>query len=259
MNKIDWTKYFDAIWCVNYKPHKVRYELIKKEFERIGILDHPNFKFHETFPSIYDKYFYNKLLADRLINPAFILSEKNINAAMGHYACIKKSLLDNYEHILIIEDDIRFLKDLDMIKNILDNIPSDYDIILYDYFMHCSEKEFENYKKTQTNQYYYHYNNLSSVGCYALSKKALQLFEKLYEKIIFPPDVYTSKFGFSDSLVKYFTLKNMACQVIFSDSLSVTPGSVNGIHDMYKRSNINYDEYNMNDGKPYTFGDFIVG
>ena len=29
------------------------------------------------------------------------------------------------------------------------------------------------------------------------------------------------------------------------------------LHNAYKKTNLNYDEYNMNDGKPYKYGDVI--
>lgn len=255
MNHLNWEKYFDGIWCLDYIPHLTRKNQICKEFDRIGISKHINFKFHETFPSYYDKFLYEHLLKENKLDKNFTQTPGSLNASLGHYSIIKKSILYKYERILIIENDVRFLNDINIIENTLNNLPIDYNIILFDYFVHCNMNEFKNYKKI--NNYYSEYNNLASTGCYSLDLKAMQVFEHLYEEKIYPADVYTSKFDFRGILKKAFTPHNIACQLTYNSAMNCSNGDLMAVHNMYKKVNLNYNEYNMNDGKPYNYGDIL--
>lgn len=255
---MNWTKYFDAIWCIDYKPMKLRKQLILKQFERVGILNHPNFKFHQTFSSPFDNMLYQKMVQSGKIIKQYQYNQQIMNASLGHYACTKKSLIDNYNRILIIENDIRFLKDINKIQEYLNNLPNDYDIILFDYFQHCSNQEFEQYKnKHKINNFFAQYINLSSAGCYSLSNKGMKIFSQLYETKFCASDVLLAKIDLSNLLKKCFTIKPLACQVTFSNCLNCRGKQYNVIHNVYKKNNLDYNNYNMNEGKPYNYGDYI--
>lgn len=55
---------------------------------------------------------------------------------------IKKSYELGYSRILILENDIVFLKDLSIVKSYVEDIPSSADVALFDYFIHCDDMEF---------------------------------------------------------------------------------------------------------------------
>lgn len=128
--KLDWTKYFDAIWCISYLPYKTRKELMTKQLDRVGILDHPNFNWNITFDSPYYEYLFNQLKTTNKLSYISKLSE--VKCALGHYSCIKKSQNQGYNKILILQDDVRFLKDLNQIELILNNRPENVDVIMFD-------------------------------------------------------------------------------------------------------------------------------
>lgn len=254
MDTIDWTRYFDRIWCINYIPYKSRHDAAKREFDRIGISNHPNFMWNYTFDSpLFD-------IGMRVLdsNPSLgkLLNKSELKCWMAHYSCLRKSEAFNDERILIIEDDSRFMKDLDKMKAILDNMPIDGDIILFDHFANINKMEYESYKARKINDFYSEYDNLDSCGCYSLSRTAICDMLKIYERKVMPADNYTSKIPLP-SLRKCFSLTNLSCQATYAKSMSVNNAGTNTIHRVYAKSGIIYSEYNMNDGKPYDYGSFI--
>lgn len=253
-DKIDWNKYFDRIWCISYIPYKNRRDAIKREFDRIGISNHPNLEWNLTFDSPYFS------LCKRVLeaNPSFgqLHSMTELKCWAAHYSCIKKSVLFGDERVLIIEDDSRFLNDITRIRKILESMPRDYDIILFDHFANVPKEVYEGYRKRAVNENFSEYEDLDSCGCYSLSKNALKKFETLYEKMIIPADNYTSKIRIPE-LKKCFSLTNLSCQATYASSMSVSNAGVNTIHRVYAKSNIIYSDYNMNDGKEYGYGSFI--
>ena len=251
---IDWSKYFDRIWCINYIPYKNRKDAIWKEFERIGISNHKNFMWNYTFDSpLFD--IGMKVLES---NPRFgrLSTKTELKCWAGHYSCIKKSLAFGDNRILIIEDDSRFLNDVGLIYDILENMPENYDIVMFDYFVNVDVKTYESYRKRKINEFYSEYDNLNSTGCYSLSINALKSFADAYETYITVSDGYISDHT-PEGLRKCFSLTNLSCQATYSSSMSVANAGVNTIHRVYSKSNIIYSNYNMNDGKPYDYGDFI--
>lgn len=252
--EIDWTKYFDRIWCISFIPYAKRREAIKREFDRIGIAKHPNLQWNLTFDSPYFSLCKRVLDANpsmgRLLNPT------ELKCWAGHYSCIKTSAALGDERVLIIEDDSRFLKDLSRMKLILDNMPLDYDVVMFDYFVCVTDDEFSAYKSRKVNEHFSEFRKLNSTGCYALSRKALLKFEEMYEHTIIPTDNYIYHTG-ADSLKKCFSLTNLSCQATYGRSMSVSNAGVNTIHRVYAKSNIIYSEYNMNDGKQYDYGSYI--
>ena len=251
--KIDWTKYFDRIWCISYIPYAKRRDAIKREFDRIGISDHPNFEWNLTFDSPY--FHMCKRVLDANPSLGRLLSDTELKCWAGHYSCIKRSALFGDERILIIEDDSRFLNDINLLESILDAFPHDYDVVLFDYSVGVSVEEFNRYKTNKVNDFYAKFVRLNSTGCYSLSKQGISTYVSEYERKIVQADVY--HYGFEDGLKKCFSLKPISCQVTYGDCMSVHNAGIWTIHNVYRKSGIIYSDYNMNDGKPYDYGDCI--
>ncbi len=118
---IDWNKYFEHIFilsrCSNFKQR----ELLEAELKRVGITNY-------TF-------WYN--IDSNLIDTTHFVPEMSISqcrATYGHYSIIKICYELNYNNVLILEDDIRFLKDIDSIQNGLDEfLNSNSDFYLFDW------------------------------------------------------------------------------------------------------------------------------
>lgn len=190
MSKIDWSKYFDSVWCINYMPYKSRHDAIKKEFDRLGITDHPNFNWNLTISSPWHDFM---LQALREKHRCKLLNTNELKCALGHYECIKKSVLRGDKRVLIVEDDSRFLRDTNEVRAILDTIPENADIIMFDYFV-LDKGAYENdIANRRVNDKFCYFDSVNSTGCYALSEKALAAFCNAYEQFLIPSDNYISK------------------------------------------------------------------
>ena len=108
---IDWKKYFDHIYCVHIVEYKERRLELMEELNRVGILDSGIFSFKYTFRTPLDNVLLNSYNFSRA-SDAERFDVPKLNLAMGHYACIKEALGLEYKRILLLEDDIAFLKDL---------------------------------------------------------------------------------------------------------------------------------------------------
>jgi GR25 family glycosyltransferase involved in LPS biosynthesis len=63
------------------------------------------------------------------------------NSILAHYRCYKIAQSMNYERVLILEDDVMFLKQKELMSDILEASPSS-DVVLYDKFT-CSYKSLD--------------------------------------------------------------------------------------------------------------------
>lgn len=123
---IDWKKYVDKIYCIQYIFNKDRTEKLNTELFRVDILQSGIYKVIEQFPSpLYDILFKHFNDISNGEDP-----KRYFNSFIGHYSAIKKAYLNNCNNVLILEDDCRFLKDKSQIIYLLDNaLPKFIDII----------------------------------------------------------------------------------------------------------------------------------
>ena len=121
---IDWKKHFDHIYCIHYIPYKNRFKKCQNEFERVGIRDSGVFSWRLTWDSpIFDKLY-------EICNAA--PSVGCMKVGFANYQCVKEAYELGFNHVLILENDNIFLKDLDKLDKILNDIPQDYDILFLD-------------------------------------------------------------------------------------------------------------------------------
>lgn len=102
----------DKVYCLIYEPYiNERRNKLLSEFARIGLTD--------------VKFIINEK------RPNNITSEQSV--AYGHMKCYMDALSKNYKRIIVMEDDILFLKDVNLLNIMLLNTPRDADVVLYDY------------------------------------------------------------------------------------------------------------------------------
>jgi glycosyl transferase family 25 len=136
-----------------------------------------------------------------------------IACSMGHKAIYEDAVLHNYSRILILEDDVIFNKDgLNVLDSILNQLPSNWDVLYFDYFKNEESNLFLNIKKlmyqfqrkigllnrtrlTIKNLFAKSYSrNLKISGyhdyasAYAITLKAAKVLIELQSPIIFPAD-----------------------------------------------------------------------
>lgn len=105
---INWDKYFNNIYVVSRCSNFQQREKLEREFKRIGLKNY--------------NWFYN--CDDELINYERFIdyhrSKAAVRCTIGHYRLIKTLYELNYDNVLIIEDDVHFLKDINKIKKQLE-------------------------------------------------------------------------------------------------------------------------------------------
>ena len=217
---IDWKKYFDHIYCVHFVEYKERRLELMEELNRVGILDSGIFSFKYTFRTPLDNVLLNSYNFSRA-SDAEKFDVPKLNLAMGHYACIKEALGLEYKRILLLEDDIAFLKDLGEIERILEESPH-YDIELYD---KCGDEEIWQFflKNRPINDDYCGYSLLWCTSCYSLNKRGMEHIVKCQETKFNVADFYTNEFApyndfngnrqlIYDGVRRAVSIKNIACQ-----------------------------------------------
>ena len=137
---INWNKYFDHIFCIHYisEDRIERHNQLIKELKRVGIYDNKIFEFIYDIDNSFSNIIYNN---EYLLKRFKCLDyEKNskyaLRVTINHLQALYISKLLGYNRILILEDDICFLKDLNKIEEILENNINSlkqYNLCLYDY------------------------------------------------------------------------------------------------------------------------------
>lgn len=117
---IDWKKYVDHIYIVNYTlTNKYYLEHFYKELNKVNI-NRNDIDFVTDFQNIdtpFWKSIYDKLMTSRNFEYGYQFS-----CSMGHYYCMKHAQNNNYENILILENDAVFFDNIETIVYLLDNV-----------------------------------------------------------------------------------------------------------------------------------------
>ena len=116
---INWKDYVDQIYCVHYVEQKNRIPLLYDQLKRVDILDSGIYYQFDNIKTPFYADLYNHFSP---LNTLTLKYNYAFDTTMAHYYCIKHALANNYKNILIIENDICFLKDKQEIVNILDGI-----------------------------------------------------------------------------------------------------------------------------------------
>ena len=156
MNKEDltklWESRFDHIYLQHYPGYKERFDDIISELKRVGIYDAKNFSIYYSIQNFYEDELYEKLNnEDRLTSD--IVSINKFRGSWTFYKILCESWTLNYQHTIIIHDDIRFLQDLNTLYDILNNLPENYDLCMFDYLNVINTDDF-NYYGGFENKYY---------------------------------------------------------------------------------------------------------
>lgn len=132
--QINWKKYVDHIYIVNYTlTNKYYLEHFYKELERVNI-NRYDIDFVTDFMNIntpmYEK-IYNQIIQYKY-NDEY---DYTFSCSMGHYYCMKHAQNNNYERILIFENDAIFYDDINVIIYLLDNAKYLFDTNQCDLFL----------------------------------------------------------------------------------------------------------------------------
>lgn len=251
---IRWDEKFDAIYCISLADNISRRDDLKKELKRVGILDSTVFHWKITVKNELYKYIWSNqsLKANRwwfhLIG--------SLNCTLEHYAIYKESIALGYKHILVLEDDIIFLKNIKEIEKTINNIPENYDILKFNsYFPTTSEEKLkEVIENNKINDYYFDYTSIQqiSTGCYALSAKAIKIFAKYQETFYQPADAIFNiqNSDIDGKLMHVATIKDICIQnFAYKEDLKYDDNTLNR----------NEEDYNIITDIKYSLYTWILG
>lgn len=151
--------YFDRIYLLTMANRKERKNCVLKQFKEIGIYDEimnsGKFEIVETVPLPITQNAINHMGMSGDID--FSYDQPNVHkigqfmCASEHYKMIKRSLINGYERILILEDDVCFLKDFKYIMKALNEAPENFNILhLEGYYWPYDDLDAERYLSVLT-------------------------------------------------------------------------------------------------------------
>lgn len=201
---------FDYKSVLAFTGNKPRIDLLRAEFSRVGL---SNVEVHWNF--------HNSFVTNTLFEQVPLQGNRKqsiLNNALGHYSMIKTAYELGKNHALIMEDDIRFLRDVRQIEEMVRDLPPDYDIALLDSIIspdspqiHLLKNQNENKhqsllsalsnKSARASSWWRAVDSATSAACYALSRRGMAtliwFYEKPYnkevaenERVVLPSDFY---------------------------------------------------------------------
>ena len=244
-----WKDRYDRIYCCHFLPQTEKLPRLMDELRRVGISDSGILEMRYTVPCRYDAVIWEKY-KDESLAP----SVAYVNICLEILKILYESRHFGYRRILLLENDVAFLKDIGEIDRMLDTAPLDYDIVQYDKFVLDNgwmKQEWE--KRIKYNRINNDFIDASgtlftSAACIELSAIGIGEMLKLMSTKICATDV-------APLLMKEcryaVAIKNMAIQVLYKSSSSADMVGLNYFHDAYKRSGVEYGLYNVPNGYEY--------
>lgn len=217
---------FDKIYCLHLVEAKDRYDSVLEECDKINLENEISFWYTSKKPinatignniqSLHDKYYDKFAIKNEYTYGACF------DCAYNHYSIIKQAYIRGLNNILIIEDDIFFNNNTDILKDIIDNIPYNYDVLkLYNTSIRDVLKQpnvsmfcdylytFKNYFELLNKNNYKHFYH--STLCYALSRKGMKALIDEYETNLVAADIALNNIRLNKE-INFYTLKsNVFC------------------------------------------------
>lgn len=200
---------FDKCYCIHLSESNERYNHIKNEFKRIGIEDQVEIwwtckriisqQIGDYLSSLHTEW-YDEL---KKVNPRIygIIFEN----AYDHYSIIKSAYDRGLNSILIMEDDIKFIKDVNKIEYIFNNIPKDYTIIKFHSSMNFYDDNFDKFHYI-LNDSNYKYSSM----CYAMSRQGMELYLECCKLIFSVSDIVLSSICTCEEYYDEFNFYNLS-------------------------------------------------
>lgn len=252
---IDWSKYFDHIYCFHFlgKSERLRTD-ITAEMDRVGILKSGIFSFVYTSRDPWEKALWDACPRSRkTFNTGFL------NLGLATARTLREALALGYGRVLFLEDDIRFLKDPQEIEATLAATPDEgrdeVSIVQYDKFLPWSMKPTEYRRMTEVGRINDRFfssrgKSLYSGACFMATRKGMNALLRFEEDDHpTPADGIFEMVGVRTACAE----RNMAIQVFYGDAMAAGyfNGKGNTHHKAYAPMELDYSLYNVPNGYGY--------
>jgi hypothetical protein len=118
-----------AVLCSTNRLH--RQDSIRAELSRVGLAGRVSWFWDFDNP-------FMVRLAHNIRLASDVRDISCFRATMNHYRAVKTLLELGHSHVLVLEDDVRFLRDLDALSASLSAMPADYDMAKLEWTGHLS-------------------------------------------------------------------------------------------------------------------------
>ena len=170
---------FDKIFVLTMSSRRDRQTGIFNMLKSIGY-DPENISHLRKLETVYaTPWPYNEVITyymNRAFSRKCFTKPNEYDCTRNHYGIIRRSLDLGYEKILVIEDDVRFLKP-EYLSKMIEGIPENFDIVRFNGFT-ASQSAF-NFIVCYNQGVSYIKNpatNLWTTGCYGLSRKGMEYY-----------------------------------------------------------------------------------
>ena len=170
---------FGYVGAMCFTGYKDRLPALKHELARVGLLD--KVTFHWDFP--------NDVFRERAARGLPFKNENRKRCfplGYSNYRVVKTAYHLGSDRCLVIQDDIRFLKDVGEIERILSMLPEDYELAMLDKNLEGGAADLERWMRDpramKVNDAWISFNSMYSAGCYAMSRGMMERYIMVYER-----------------------------------------------------------------------------
>lgn len=164
----NWDRFdFKAVSLFTGTPE--RNEDFEREVNRVGLVPTPFW----SAPDPYDHFIEARICHSRMCHDAYL------SITLKHLRMVKTAYELGSEHALFLENDVRFLKDTDRLASVIEAMPADYDVALFDWCFRNKATEEEVAAlggAAGQDGYWKRFTDLRSCACYALSRRGMLRF-----------------------------------------------------------------------------------
>ncbi len=166
---------FDHIVVLTLSNRPDRQQSIMQQLKYIGMVDVSDVEFWYATP-----FPYNGLICEAFnakYGKQMFDFPNEFDCARNHYGIVRKAFDLDYKNVLIMEDDIAFLKDSDKFISYIDAIPDDFDILQFDAYNSKQEPQIMELLQNNSDKWYKHDKiKMWNADCYALSRKGMEYY-----------------------------------------------------------------------------------
>lgn len=181
-----------------------------------------------------------------------------VGCAMEHYRIIKEAYEEGLNNILVMEDDIAFLKNWEYIKNTFEHIPADWNILMMSSYIGIKSEENIDLLKNSEKVNDYWFVPFWPGWCtamYALNRKGMQYYlnsQDLFFQVADMPLYNALKFQENKKHINtYFSIQPLAIQ---KDLYYAS--SIRNQHEILEKKKWNLYEKNIDEKNYYDFLEF---